>query len=244
MGATNLGGAPADTARNGTQSNGDNRAEEVARDLAKLEARRKYNREWKKRHAAGLIGTRASQPEPIASEPATETPEPSPTPNAPDFQVNESGPSARRSYTRKPKVDPEQINLIAQSVQLVINGLATAFVGPDGEMQAHEEKGIVEPLTRILSKLQPETITAVQMFSDPATLLVFAAMYGSRLMAIYRDQNSRGGRRPGSPPPSQAPSPPGATQETFQDQVKVDNNGHLTEAPPVVVEPYRGSSVI
>jgi hypothetical protein len=232
LGQPDRGGAPIDTP--GTIDTA-----RIAQDFARAEALRKkreYSRAYKARIKAERVATSGGT-NPTIDRESFLKPEPgvvtesSAVPPPDSFRIEEPS-TPRKSYTRKPRVDPQDIQIIAESVKLIVNGIGNYFVGDEGAMSPAEEKQIVEPLTRLIQRMQPDTVKAIQTLSDPVVLVLGGVMYASRLASIRRDQGNRGPRRP-SPPP--APSGPSEGQ-AVTDQRVVDNNGHLVDIEPITSE--------
>lgn len=136
----------------------------------------------------------------------------------------------------------EEANLIAQSLSLMVNGFGMFVAGESGKMTPSEEENIVLPLTRIISKMQPDTIKALQAISDPAVLALGVISYGSRLVAIRRDQSRGSGRPPTAPIGN--PGGGGGVGATSPPLNTTPDNGRVVNITTPTPNAYSGSSLL
>jgi hypothetical protein len=75
--------------------------------------------------------------------------------------------------------------LSATIVVGLLEMLATNYAGPEAAMSAEQKTNIEQPLARMLTRIDPATSAALQVWADPISLAVSLLLYGITVMAIH-----------------------------------------------------------
>lgn len=110
----------------------------------------------------------------------------------------ESKPPRVSSYSKRKAL--EQAEETATWLLLIINGAAVMAFGEDARMTAAEQKMILEPLSRMMARVDPAVNDALQKWTDPILILFGIATWGLRLYAIQKDREDDNGPGPKTPP--------------------------------------------
>lgn len=155
---------------------------------------------------------------------------------AQDFIAQEQQPGERRG--RQSKAYKEQLKFeaaqkTAQAILDILNGIAGSSVSPDAIMQTGEREMIEPPLTRIISRLEPDIIEKFSAISDPFAVIVGFAMWGYRVSELaQRKVESETARTVGAEIPKEeqiTTEPPAASETTVapsngDEQQKISRN--------------------
>jgi len=123
----------------------------------------------------------------------------------PGLVNEESEPAAKpeQTYYSKKKA-AAQAKETATWLLLILNGAAIVAFGEDAKMSDAEREMILEPLQRIMARIDPAVNDALQKWTDPILLLFGVATWGLRLYAIAQDRADD----EGPPPKPRAGIPP------------------------------------
>lgn len=143
-----------------------------------------------------------------ASEGSRPRPEPTvneakpPIQTTPDIKIIDDTSAAEKNRTaaregmrrlRASKQAPAKVDAAAiETAQLFLNvldSLAYTAVGDQGKMLAGEKEVLEPPLARVVARMDERTALLIQTVSDPLAILIGLGAWGSRLMAIRREQS-------------------------------------------------------
>jgi hypothetical protein len=112
------------------------------------------------------------------------------------------------TYFSKKKA-AQQAKDTATWLLVIIEGAAMVGFGEDARLLPNERKMIVEPLARIMSRLDPALNDALQKWTDPILLVFGLSTWGMRLYAIAKDKEEGEGPPSKRPPEDFRPKSPG-----------------------------------
>lgn len=135
--------------------------------------------------------------------------------------VEKAGKPKKRPPTAAKKAEQQAAaGQIAGQTVVMLNTGALVLAGPSALMTAGEQTAIMEPLTRIIERFEPEVSAAVLSYSDPVVLLLALGMWGARVASV-RAASQATAEAIGRGPRNQQPHPP--TQQ--QQQTEQVSNG-------------------
>ena len=117
--------------------------------------------------------------------------------------VSVSEASAVRRVSKKRQ--QEQAEQAASVLLTILDGAVGVAFGEEARMLPHEQAMMVDPMGRILARMEPGTAELIEKWSDPIILLFGFATWGARVWAIASDHGNDGKK----PPPEGAPPPRG-----------------------------------
>jgi len=107
----------------------------------------------------------------------------------------------------------------ATYILVILEGAAMVGFGETARMSASEKKMIIEPMSRIMGRLDPGINDALQKWTDPILLVFGFATWGLRLYAIAQEKNE-GDEPPSKRPPSDVkPMGPGGNGRVIKEPV-------------------------
>lgn len=113
------------------------------------------------------------------------------------------------------KKQQEQAEQAAAVLLTILDGAVGVMLGEEARMEPHEQQMIVDPLGRIMARMEPGTTELIEKWSDPIILLFGFATWGARLWTIASDHGDDGRSKK---PPEVVP-PDRNNGKTFSNEV-------------------------
>ena len=144
--------------------------------------------------------------------------EDSPDIRAIEAEEAEEAERPQTTYWSKKKA-AQQAKDNATYILVILEGAAMVGFGETARMSASEKKMIIEPMSRIMGRLDPGINDALQKWTDPILLVFGFATWGLRLYAIAQEKNE-GDEPPSKRPPSDVkPMGPGGNGRVIKEPV-------------------------
>jgi hypothetical protein len=106
------------------------------------------------------------------------------------------------------KKQQEQAEQAAAVLLTILDGAVGVAFGEEARMLPYEQAMMVDPMGRILGRMEPGTAELIEKWSDPIILLFGFATWGARVWSIASDRGDSGKK----PPPEVVPPPRGNGQ--------------------------------